>query len=252
MISKFSAIAVLLLSLANPATAKAEEMTADQIFNKVEKNSSSASEEVQLVMIIQEPDGTTKNRDLLVKKQNGKEQRALVKLQSPADLKGVGLLTIKDSSSEDNQWLYLPSEKRSRRIIGSGKKKRFLDSELSYEDMRVSTYKGFKNKVIGKEDKITVIESIPEKGNETAYSKIKTWVNTKDYTVVKSEYYDDTKSLLKTMAFDRYKKHQNVWVAHLVKVKNVKKNRGTVLETKTYSAKKLSDGDFSMGALEEG
>ena len=72
----------------------------------------------------------------------------MVKLLSPTDLKGVGLLTVSKNSDDESQWLYLPSEKRSRRITGSNKKGRFLDSELSFEDLSLSTYKNFSNSVI--------------------------------------------------------------------------------------------------------
>jgi hypothetical protein len=54
------------------------------------------------------------------------------------------------------------------------------------------------------------------------------------------------------MTFGGYKKYKNLWRAGNIQVKNVKKNRSTILEMKKFSIKKMDDGEFSMSALEEG
>jgi hypothetical protein len=77
-------------------------------------------------------------------------------------------------------------------------------------------------------------------------------VNTQDYRPLKSEYYDEDGKLLKIMTFGGYKKYKNLWRAGNIQVKNVKKNRSTILEMKKFSIKKMDDGEFSMSALEEG
>jgi hypothetical protein len=249
--SLFVAFMILMI----PNLLQAAELDADEIFKKVEKAGSVPSEEVQMKMNIIEPDGAVKPRDLIVrKKQKGAEQKALVKILSPSDLKGVGLLTIKDGSGAEDQWLYLPSEKKSRRIIGSGKKKKFLDSELSYEDMRPSTYKNFNNTVAKteKDKHITIVESTPKKKGDSSYGRIKSWVYTKDWVIIKTEYYDENDSLMKVSTFDNYKKFSGAWRAKKVTVKNVKKNRGTTMEIKDFSSKNIDDEDFSMSELEEG
>jgi len=237
---------------------KAFSATADvkEILKKVQKTNMTPYEQVELTMKIQEADGSTKERTLMIKKKSDKEQKAMVKLLSPSDLKGVGLLTVSSKGGDENQWLYLPSEKRSRRIVGSNKKGRFLDSELNYEDLRASTYEDFDNKVIeSKKDgdkEVTVVESTAKSNSESSYSKIKTWIDTATYRVLKTEYYGEDGKLLKVMTFSGYKKYKNLWRAQNISVKNVKKNRSTTLELKKFSMKKMSDGDFSMSALEEG
>lgn len=252
------AIFMLLLGLGLISqTTFASAPNVQDILKKIEKTNMSPYEQVEIKMKIHEPDGAVKERVLSIKKKSDKEQKAMVKLISPTDLKGVGLLTVSSGKGEEDQWLYLPSEKRSRRIVGSNKKGRFLDSELNYEDLRASTYSQFQNKIIenkkdGNQHEIAVIESKAKPDSESSYSKIKTWVDISDYKILKSEYYGDDGKLLKIMTFNDYKKYKNLWRAQNISVKNVKKNRSTTLELKKFSQKKIDDGEFSMSALEEG
>ncbi len=222
------------------------------ILNKVAKANTNINEQAEIKMKIQEPDGSVRERSLLIKK---KDQKAMVKLLSPSDLKGVGLLTVSKQANDEDQWLYLPNEKRSRRITGSNKKGRFLDSELSFEDLSLSTYKNFSNTVTETKKQgnkiITTIESKTKNQDESTYSRIKTWVDTTQYRILKAEYYDEDGELLKVMTFSNYKKYQKAWRAQTVTVKNVKKNRGTTLEIKNLSLKKLPDSEFTISALEE-
>ena len=229
---------------------KSKKLTAEQILKKVEKNTSPPYESVEMKMKTKEPDGSTKERLVRIKRMNKAEQKALVRLLAPSDLKGLALLTVNKGSDED-QWLYLPSSKRTRRIIGSNKKGRFLDSELSYEDMRISTYKAFDNNVVSQNKKVAVIESKAKGEDDSSYSRIKTWVSMKHFRVNKVEYYDKKGKHLKTMTFKGYKRYgKKFWRAKTVVVKNVQKKRSTNLVLKKVSLKKLNDGIFSISSLE--
>lgn len=245
----FTAFAII----SQPAFA-AKTASGTELLKKIAYKNATPSEEAKIRMKIKEPDGSSKERVLVIKKKAKKEQMALVRLLSPNDLKGVGLLTVHKGDNE-NQWLYLPSEKRSRRIVGSNRNGRFLDSEISYEDMRISTYENFHNKVTtdpkGNQD-VVLIESTAKNKKDSSYGKIKTWVDTKQERLLKTEYYTPDGDLLKVMTFDNYKKFDKVWRAQTVNVKNVQKNRSTVLQIEKFSTKNISDDEFSIDTLEEG
>ncbi|MGE0526454.1 MAG: MMPL family transporter, partial [Bdellovibrionales bacterium] len=142
---------LIVLGLAAFRSTYATTKDAQTILKNVEKLASPPNERVEIKMVIQESDGSKKERELSILRKNegggGKEARALIRLKKPSDLKGLSLLTVASGDSED-QWLYLPSDKKSRRILGSNKKGKFLDSDIAYEDLRVSTYKEFDNKVV--------------------------------------------------------------------------------------------------------
>ena len=254
----FALLTLIIISLTTSQTLLAKKtkrrknkMSAKVILKKVEQRTSPPYESVQMDMKTTESDKSSKERSLTIKRVNNKkEQKALVRLLAPSNLKGLALLTI-NANNDENQWLYLPSSKRTRRIIGSNKKSRFLDSELNYEDLRISTYKAFDNKIIKKNKKIAVIESKAKKEDDSSYGKIKTWVSLKHFRVEKVEYYDKKKKHLKTMTFAGYKKYgKKFWRAKKMLVKNVQKSRSTELKLKKISLKKIDEGLFTISALE--
>lgn len=254
---RYIALFIIITSMAiltQPVFAKPHS-NANALLKDIAAKNEIPNEEAKIRMKIQEADGSKKERLMTIKKKSKKEKMALVRLLSPNDLKGVGLLTLHKGTSE-NQWLYLPSEKRSRRIVGSNSKGRFLDSEITYEDMRAATYENFKNSIIedtqSKNKDIVIVESIVKNPEDSVYGKIKTWVDTKQYRLIKTEYYTPDGQLLKVMTFDKYKKYNNAWRAQSITVKNVQKNRSTVLELEKLSTKNINDDDFTVDSLEEG
>lgn len=231
----------------------ADKMTAKAILKRVQKNNIVPNERAEIKMVIKDRDGSKKEREIIVIKKNGSEKKALVKLLKPADLRGVGLLSVSKGSNDESQWLYLPSEKRSRRLASSGKSGKFLDSDLSYEDLSISTYRNFNNKVekLLKDKNIAVILSKVKNKDNSSYKKIRTWVDLKTYQIKKANYYNHKNKLVKKMSFRKYKKHGKVWRAHHVVVKNIPKKRSTSLRVKKISLKKVSDSEISMSALED-
>ena len=71
----------------------------------------------------------------------GDEKRSVIYYLSPANIKDTGFLTFDyaDPSKDDDQWLYLPATRKSRRISSSDRGDAFLGTDLSYEDMKKET-----------------------------------------------------------------------------------------------------------------
>lgn len=226
-------------------------MEVKDVLKNVEQRTAPPNERVQIKMVISEPDGAKKERVLSILRKNEGEARALIRLQKPSDLKGLTLLTVSSGSKED-QWLYLPSDKKSRRILGSNKKGKFLDSEIAFEDLRISTYKEFSNKIVKDDGKTFEIESKAKPGTESSYGKIVTWVNKADFKVEKVDYYDQSGKLWKQARFDKYEKvGEKFWRARQVQVTNVQDKRKTALFVQKVSLKKIADDEVSLAALEE-
>lgn len=253
--TKKLSFAFAVTSLLLTAQAAKKGLSADQILNRVQTSNNVKDETSELQMQIKERDGSTKNRSMVIKKKIGGKKKALVKIMEPVDLKGVGLLTVSETKDDEAQWLFLPSEKRPRRIASSNKNGKFLDSDLSYEDLSLSTYQNFNNKVMktlkkdGKE--IAIINSVAKSKEGTSYGMIRTWVDTSRFQILKANYYNHKKKLVKKMLFSGYKKYGKVWRAQKVTVQNVKKKRSTILQLKNLSLDSIDEGELSMSALEE-
>jgi len=229
--------------------------TADQILKEVEKRVNSKDESAKIIMSITEANGGTKTREIEIQRKSGSAPKVMVKLESPPDLRGTALLSVGGKGAED-QWLYLPSSKQTRRIVSSNKSSSFLDSEMSYEDMGSSQDKKFTNTVLrnekGAQGMVAVIESKLISG-ESSYSKILTWVELSTNLVDRIEYYDKKGSLLKTTEMSDYKKFSgDIWRAQTIVVKNAQNHRSTKLQLKDLAVNQgIDDSAFTVGAMAE-
>lgn len=59
----------------------------------------------------------------------------VARFTQPADFVGTATLIHENLDRDDDIWLYLPSVKRVKRILASGRKDRFLGTEFSYGDV---------------------------------------------------------------------------------------------------------------------
>lgn len=241
---------ILLAVILAPLSTYAAE-SVQEILKAVESKSAPPNERVDLRMVIQESDGSKKVRELSILRKSEGGARAMIRLQKPSDLKGLSLLTVNNGGKEE-QYLYLPSDKKSRRILGSSKKGKFLDSEIAYEDLALSTYKDFNNKIMKDDGKIVQIESKAKPDSESSYGKIITWISKPDYKIDRVDYFDKSGKLLKRADFTNYQKvGDKFWRARSVVVRNAQNKRKTQLIVKKVSLKKIEDDEVSMGALDE-
>jgi hypothetical protein len=227
----------------------AENVT--EILKSVEANAAPPNERVELKMVIQESDGTQKVRELSIIRKSEGGGRALIRLSKPSDLKGLSLLTVSNGDKEE-QYLYLPSDKKSRRILGSSKRGKFLDSEIAYEDLALSTYKDFNNKIVKSTPTMVQIESKAKPDSESSYGKVMTWILKPDYKIDHVDYFDKSGKILKRAQFKNYQKEgDKFWRARTVLVVNAQNKRKTQLQVKKVSLKKIADDEVSLSALEE-
>jgi len=223
----------------------------NDILKQVQKRTAPPNERVDLKMVIQEADGTKKERDLSITRKSEGGARALIRLSQPSDLKGLALLTVSKGGQEE-QYLYLPSDKKSRRILGSSKHGKFLDSEIAYEDLALSTYKDFNNKILKSDDKEVQIESKAKPNADSSYGRIVTWISKPDYKIDRVDYFDKAGKLLKRADFKNYQKiGGDFWRARTVLVVNAQNKRKTQMVVKKVSLKKIDDDEVSLSALDE-
>lgn len=230
----------------------ASKTSVEDLIKKLESQGAPPNERVQLKMVIQEADGSKKERVLTITRKTEAETRVLVRLMQPSDLKGLSLLTVAAKGGKEEQWLYLPSDKKSRRILGSNKKGKFLDSEISFEDLSISTYKQFNNRVAKEDDKTIEIESKAKADSESTYGKVVTWVSKPELRLEKVEYYDKGGKLLKRTEFKGYTKvGGKFWRAKQMLVQNLQDKRKTSLTLQKVNLGKIEAEDVSLSALEE-
>lgn len=241
------AASILLVFVFIAPKAMAANADAASILKATKAQLESKDDSAQVKMIITEANGESKSRTMQLQTLRDKSFHALIRLESPADIKGTAFLA-KISPTKEEQWIYLPSTKQVRRVVGSKKSGGILGSELTAEDLNSTAIKGSSIKLIKSDSKFDVIELTPVKGS-SQYSKVHISIEKKQKLPVLTEYYQGS-SKKKIVQFLDYKKIGNVFRAQKVAVKNLSNKRGTTLLIKDISVNNgFTTDDFTESSL---
>lgn len=134
------AVAALILGLSVAGAAQAAE-TARQILDREralengERRWGDRHERLQMAVIDPQRAPRELQLDLFDKKYPRGEQRTMVYVSAPDTVKGTAFLAITHADRAADQWLYLPSSQRARRIGGEVRKQGFVGTDLTYRDL---------------------------------------------------------------------------------------------------------------------
>ncbi len=214
-------------------------------------------------MVLRDADGGESKRrftlKLLEKPAANAGDYSLITFDSPADVKGTAVLSHPAVGDEDEQWLYLPSMKRVKRITSANRSGSFVGSEFSFEDLTASDGRKYNWKLLGtegcgasapKELQCFAVEATP-KDSASAYSKRVLHIDTVEFRVFTTEFFDRKGAKLKTLSYGNYQKMKGkFWRAHSWTMKNHQSSKSTVI---TFLSMRLDNGysanDFSTGKL---
>jgi outer membrane lipoprotein-sorting protein len=210
--------------------------------------------------------GGERVRDLEVygKNYGHRTRKGLTFFLTPPEVKGVGFLSWSYPDRDDDQWLYLPELKRVRQISGSSRKQSFQGSDFSYDDLQLFddvrdwTEKDAASKLLRDAEVVdgvpcAVIELTPQTKTYD-YAKFILWLDRKDATFRKIEFYDKKDgALLKTLVLSGFETIDKVPTAHRIEMTNAKKGSKTTLEASDVRYNRgLGDEVFTERTLERG
>ena len=162
------------------------------------------------------------------------DKKSVIYYKSPKRLRGTGFLTFENVTKDDEQWLYLPSIRKVRRISSADRGDWFLGTDFSYEDIKKETKlsKNDYNFKLIKEEKIDahdtyVLEQTPKNKDiikELGYSRLISWIDKEIFISRKTEYYDERGELLKTLLNKDIKEIDSIWTIHSMNMKNHQNN----------------------------
>jgi len=190
---KFTAVFLLLFATSMLIHAQ----TASDIVEKSRNRIKSETTSTRSKMIITAKNGTVTERtiDQYSKKDSSGNNRAIIVFQEPASVRGTRFLTIENSGKDNDQWIFLPSLGKVRRIAASEGSGSFMGTDFSYDDISSADRKtDMDNHKILKEEKLRdtdcyVIESVPRDSNYQ-YSKMVQWIAKDSFVPYKVELYD--------------------------------------------------------------
>lgn len=138
--------------------------------------------------------------------EKGVASARLMRVEGPADMRGVATLTVERQAAADDLWVYLPSLRRVRRLVSSNRRDPWMGSEFSFGDIVGHEVADWRHVILRRERMAgvacTLVESLPGRpglASETGYSRRLSWVRDTDLVPARAQFFDLAGGLLKTM-----------------------------------------------------
>ncbi|WP_246075842.1 outer membrane lipoprotein-sorting protein [Aliikangiella marina] len=211
-----------------------------------------------MLMVLSNKQGETSERKIRIKSKEvaGEDNgdKSLTIFDSPKDVKGTAFLSYSRIITPDDQWLYLPALKRVKRISSSNKSGPFMGSEFAFEDLSSFEVGKYSYKYLRDEEfngeSTFVIEYYPNY-KHSGYKRLISWIDQKEYRVLKTEFYDRKNQLLKTLEYQDYQQYlDQYWRSHKMLMVNHQSEKTTDLIWSNYQFKVgLDDSSFNRNSL---
>lgn len=259
----FTTIFMLLLFAAPMAQA---EMSARQIMEAVDDRDDGDNGISDMQMVLIDKKGHQRIREIRsFSKDQGEDKQRIMFFLSPADVENTGFLTYDydDYSKDDDQWLYLPALRKTKRIATSDKSGSFMGSDFNYSDMTRRNLDAYSFKILKEDEvrghKVWLIEAIPtskEQIKETGYEKSVAFVRQDNFVVVRAVHWVENSNRLKYLDVKRLEQIDNIWT---ILEMDMTTKRGKTVEHKTILKfnnvrynQELEPDMFSIRRLEQG
>ncbi len=180
--------------------------------------------------------------------------RSIVRFSSPADIAGTALLSIPGIEAPDQQWLFLPSLNRTKRISSANRSGPFVGSEFSYEDLSAQEVEQFDYRWLETaacpHGACDGVERRP-RDQRSGYSHHHMLVDQSEHLLRQVVYYDRSGRKFKTLVLDEYELHaEKFWRPNRLHMINHQTGRATTLTTQSVAfAMGYTKREFHRSAL---
>jgi len=234
-ITSFLSCAFLLaaLSLFAPVFSAAQDALA--IMTSAKNRVTSATISSRSRMVITARNGSTTERVIDQYSKDGPNgARTIIVFQSPANVAGSRFLTMDNASGGSDQWIFLPSLGRVRRIASSESGGNFMGTDFSYDDISsMDRDVSLDVHTVLREETLNgrscyVIQSVP-RSTSYQYSKTITWIDKENYQIYKSEMYNQRNEVVKIMEMSDFRNIQGRITPMQTKVSTVSAGTSTTI-----------------------
>jgi outer membrane lipoprotein-sorting protein len=236
---------------------------ARSIMEGVYRQDTSRDTRWQASMEVYDRKGTLRRKKFQFYKMGGLgNSRTLIRFQDPAEVRGVGLLSINQAGTGekrgagDRQWMYTPAIQRVRRIAAQERRQRFLGTDFTNEDMGERVLDDFQYKLLQEREMIDgrptyKIEARPITPDRSQYAYLYLWVphDVPYATIV--EMYDRQGQLLRILRATQLEQLSGIWIARRLEMRSPVENTRTVLQVEEVRFNTGLKADlFTQQALE--
>jgi len=260
---KYLLAMVLSLFAAQSALA---EMSAREIMQAVDDRDDGDNRVSDMKMVLIDKNGDTRVRAIRsYEKDKGEDKQRIMFFLSPADVKDTAFLTYDYDAYEkdDDQWLFLPALRKTKRIASSDKSGSFMGSDFNYSDMTRKNLDAYDFKVLKEDEvrgaKVWLVEALPksrEEIEESGYTKSIAFVRQDNFVVVRAVHWVNEGNKLKYLDVGHLEQIDGVWTV-LEMSMTTKKGNTTLHKTElsfdnVQYNQDLSEQMFTIRRLEKG
>lgn len=254
-----SALIVIMILVFGLTSFAQEKLTALQVIQNVYDRSEGDDMESELTMSLINSRGDTRVREIKqFTKDMGDMEKKIMFFKSPADVRNTSFMSwsYDEEGKDDDQWIYLPALKKTKRISSDSKSDSFMGSDFTYDDLG-DRHPTADNHKIMREEKLNgedcyVVESLP-KDEEYMYSKTITWVIKDKWIGLKRDFYDEDGEMLKTLTVKKYEKIKGYWIQNESEMINVQKDHTTHMMLNDIKIDTgISDSKFTERMMKRG
>ena len=189
---------------------------------------------------------------------------SIIRFEAPSDVKNTAVLILEYEAKDDDQWLFMPALRKSRRISANNRKDRFMGTEITYEDISnelSENLEDYNYELLRTEERagrmcyvIQATATSEEEQKVTAYGKRVMWIDTETYVDMYSEFYDRDLEMIKFIKREEVRKIEgtNDYRAHFTYVENVQTGNKTEIINSNFKIDKgLEEALFTKRSLEK-
>ncbi|MBF0449289.1 MAG: outer membrane lipoprotein-sorting protein [Candidatus Magnetomorum sp.] len=245
--------------------ALSDDHMAQEIMKKVDARDDGDQLTCDMEMqLIDRHNNIRKRKIRLYAKDYGKDIYSLQFFIEPPDVKNTAFLSYDyDGHKDDDQWLYLPALRKTKRIAVDDKTSSFMGSDFTYADLTKIELENYHFKLMQeqtvRDKKVWLIESIPKTDDivrKYGYTKSILFIQQDIYVVIRAILWVHNSTTLKYMDVTSLKKIDNIWTAEQITM-TTKKGKQTYHKTiLNYSDIKynqpLTDQTFTVRRMEKG
>jgi len=226
-------LALLLLPV---LTAAAE--TGEEIMQHVLDGQKVESSAMEIRMTLVDPNGSESVRTIqTLVLDNDRLSGTITVFLEPASVRNTRFLTLENEGRADDQWIYLPSLRRVRRIAATERDSSFMGSDFSYSDMSFSESSIEQSSHTWMRDETlrgracAVVESIPGPESPSSYSRQVTWVDRETWLPLRVEFYRGSDATPeKVLEASDLRQVDGRWLTGTVTMTTTESGHRTVLE----------------------
>ncbi|MEE3326576.1 MAG: outer membrane lipoprotein-sorting protein, partial [Myxococcota bacterium] len=169
--------------------------TGRQIMQWVNDREDGDNETSRMEMVLIDKSGNQRVRRMKSsRKDAGPDRMSLLFFVAPADVKNTGFLSYDyiDVERDDDQWLYLPALKKTKRIAGGDRGGSFMGSDFTYSDMSKPALDRYTYTLMKEvtQDGVELwqVEAIPneKEAKETGYTRSINFIRKDNHMLVRS------------------------------------------------------------------